>query len=480
MISRVLFVWIAFSVLLLLVGLFSQGEPFALSHLALSLALSVPVPVAVVRGGLGDSSSRQLQYPSVTLMVVSAWILIVAPSLIFESQAARYLYNYSDAALTLARMFFFGWCLLFVVAAGKPRLNELNARPTTMDFIASAGFALLIAGFLIRSGIFSNYQSGRSRLIPAPGAGSTESAVAVLGAALFTLLPSLFFLMLNRMQARAGQFFVVFIGFVSSWVLLFLLGSRTGVAVAIASCLLLCRGLGLRLRPNVLFGLGAAVPAALVLILVYRSALASSGSDSLTVGDLVTIASEATISLNEQDAQVEALDMVESNARVRLWYGQQFCMLIDQWLEDGAALRGTLFSGVLLSLPTLIMSDKNALANELNFEVVMVQSQRFPDIDLAPMPWMQWLYELGILGLVVGALLYAWLARTIESRISKTRSPYEILFWMGLFVSILPPEHTTDTLVLGARGYLVHVILIGTAARTLTWLSTLGRREHAT
>jgi hypothetical protein len=478
MIARVLFVWIAFSVLLLLVGLYSQGAPFELSQLALAFALSLPVAVAVLRGGLGDSTSRQLEYPSLTLIVVSAWILMVGPSLIVESQSARYLYHYSDAALALARVFFFGWCLLFTVGAGRPRLRELTARPTILDFIACTAFALLIVTFLMRAGLFSNYQPSRGRLLP--GAGTAESAASALGAPLFTLLPPLFFLMLTRIQNRRHPL-LVFMGFGASWALLFLLGSRTGLAVAIACCLLLCRGLGFRLRANVLLGLGAALPAVLLLILIYRNALATSedSADTVSVGHLLTVASDATSSLSEQEAQTDAVDLVSGNVRVRMWYGQQFCVLIDQWLDDGAALRGTFFSGIISSVPTLLMSNKVELANDLNFEVLIIQSQRFPDIDLAPTPWMQWLYELGILGLVLGALFYAWLARMIEYRISKTSSIYEILFWLGLFTSIVPPEHTTDALALNARIMLIHVLVLGFAARGLTWLSALGRREHA-
>jgi hypothetical protein len=480
MIARVMFVWLAFSVTLLVIGLFSQGEDFEFSQLALSFALSLPVAVSVLRGGLGESSSVKLQYPSLSLMVVSAWILIVGPSLIIESDAARFMYRYSDAALTLARVFFFGWCLLFVVAAGRPRLNELNARPTMFDFIACTAVVLLIAGFLLRAGLFSNYQSSRVRSLPVPGAGTTESTVAVLGATLFTLVPALLFLMLVRVQSRVSHTFIVFMGFLASWALLFLLGSRTGVSVAIASCLLMCRGLGMRLRANVLIGLGVALPAALVLIMVYRDALSASEGGAASVGHLLTIASDATSSLNEQDAQSDALDLVSNNVRVRLWYGQQFCVVIDQWLDEGAALRGTIFAGVISSIPTLLMSDKNMLAADLNFEAAIIQSQRFPEIDLAPTPWMQWLYELGIMGLVIGALIYAWLARMIEHRVSKTGSFYEILFWLGLFIGMLAPEHTTDSLVLSARVLLIHMLVIGVAARTLTWLATLGRRQHAT
>lgn len=479
MIARVLFVWFAFSVVLLLLGLFSQGEPFELSQLALAFAVSLPVAVSVLRGGLGDSSDGQLQYPSLSLMVISAWILMVGPSLIVESQEARYLYHYSDGAMALARLFFIGWCLLFTVGAGRPRLKELSARPTILDFIACMAFALLIITFLMRTGLFSNYQSSRSRILPAPGAGTTESIAVVLGTSLFTLLPPLLFLMLNRIQGRTSQAVIVFMAFLGSWALLFLLGSRTGVAVAIASCLLLCRGLGLRLRANVLLGLSAALPAALVLILVYRNALASSDSDSITVSHLLTVATDATSSLNEQDGQSEALDLVSSNARVRLWYAQQFSVSVDLWLDEGAALRGTLFANIISALPSLLLSEKNELATDLNFEVVMLGTHRYPEIDLAPMPWMQWLYELGLLGLVVGALLYAWLARVIEHRLSKTRSVYEIMFWLGLFVSMLPPEHTTDGLVLSARGGLVHALVLGTVATGLNWLSTLGRHERA-
>jgi hypothetical protein len=475
MIARALFVWLFFSLILLSLGLYSQGELFELSHCALALGLSLPVAVAVVRGGLGDAETGRLQYPSLTLMVVSAWILTVGPSLVVESEASRYLYHYSDAALTLGRVFFFAWCLLFVVASGKPRLQEIRTRPSMADFIALVTVTLVIAAFLVRSGIFSFYQAGRDRT--APVAGTTESVATVLGAPLFMLLPSLLFLLLMRMQARASRTLIVLLGFLGSWTLLFLLGSRTSVAVAVACCLLFCRGLGLRLRANVIVGLGVALPAALMLILVYRTALGVTHVGVNTVSQYLSIASEATVALNEENAQSNAIEMVSNNARVRMWYGQQFCVLIDQWLDEGAALRGTIFSGVISSLPTLLVSDKNALADELNFEVALFQSQRFPEIDLAPTPWMQWLYELGILGIVVGPLLYAWLARVIQSRLSKTRSLYETLFWLQLFVSMLPAEHTTDSLVLHARGILVHVLLIGGLSRGLTWLSTLGRRD---
>lgn len=476
MIARVLFIWLPFSIALLLLGLYSQGEPFELQQFGLSLVMSLPVAVAVLRGGLGDPEQKQLQYPSATLMIVSAWIMIVAPSLIVESQAARYLYHYSEASLTLARVFFFAWCLLFTVAAGRPRLKELKVQPSLIDFVVFMSFALPLAAYLLRSGYFSAYDSAsRSRLIAE--AGSNESIAISIGLPLFTALPPLLFLVLMRMQPRVTQTSIVFLGFLGSWGLLFLLGSRTRVAVAIASCLLLCRCLGLRLRANVLVGLGFAMPAALVLMLIYRSALATSNAETSTVSEYISIASESTGSLNDTTAQSQAMDLVSNNMRVRLWYGQQFCVLVDAWLDEGAAMRGSLFSGVVASLPTLVMADKNERANELSFERILVQTQRFPEIDLAPTPWMQWLYELGILGILVGTILYAWLLRLLESRMSRTASFYEVTFWLQLFVAVLAPEHTTDWLVLVARTSLVLVILTGGTARILRWLASLGTRR---
>jgi hypothetical protein len=479
MIARVLFVWFSFAAALLLLGLFSQGEPFELQQIGLSLGLSLPLALCVLRGGLGELSSGQLRYPSLTLMVVAAWTLVVGPSLVVESHAARYLYHYSEAGLMLARLFFFSWCLIFVVATGKPRLTSVTAHPSTVDFAAWLAVAALIASYMVRAGIFSFYASSRYRV--APEAGSTESIATVLGLPLFIVLPPLLFLTLMRTKASLARFVAVLMGFLASWALLFLLGSRTAVAVAVASCLLLCRGFGLRLRANVLLTLSVVMPAMLMLIFVYRTALSSADEDvTSTVGQYISIASDATTSLNEDEAQSEAIDLFSDNMRVRLWYGQQFSALVDEWLDHGAAMRGSMFSGVILSLPTFFMSKKNDYAVEVNFERLMIATQRFPDVDLAPMPWMQWLYELGILGLVIGALMYAWLARTIESRISKTTSFYEVAFWLQIFAVMLPPEHTSDALVFTARSSLVVVLLVGVLARSVSWFLNLGRRTSLT
>lgn len=61
MIARVLFVWLPFSIALLLLGLYSQGEEFEVQQFGLALIMSLPVAVAVSLGGLGDADNKELQ-----------------------------------------------------------------------------------------------------------------------------------------------------------------------------------------------------------------------------------------------------------------------------------------------------------------------------------------------------------------------------------------------------------------------------------
>jgi hypothetical protein len=308
-------------------------------------------------------------------------------------------------------------------------------------------------------------------------AGSVESLATSLGMPLFALLPPMFFLVLLQMRGRLSHYLMALTGFFGSWGLLFLLGSRTSFASGVACIFVLCRGLGMRLRANVLIGLSIGMPVLLGLVLIYRSALAETETIATNVSQFISVASDATAALNEEQAQDNAFDLVSSNARARLWYGQQFCVLVDQWLDEGAALRGSLLSGTIATLPTLIMKDKNAASTALNFEKLLLDSRRFPDIDLAPMPWMQWLYELGLVGLLIGSLFYAWFVRLMETRLNKTNSFYETLFWLHMFISILAPEHTTDWLVLTARNIFVDIVIVLVLAKILTWFSHLGRRD---
>jgi hypothetical protein len=121
------------------------------------------------------------------------------------------------------------------------------------------------------------------------------------------------------------------------------------------------------------------------------------------------------------------------------------------------------------------MKGKNDLAEDLNFELLMLETHRFPDIDLAPTPWMQWLYELGILGLVIGPLVYSWLTRAIEKRIRDGSSYYEVFLWLQILAVIIPPEHTTDNIVVSARSALILALAVASLAQLLRWTTSFSR-----
>jgi uncharacterized transporter YbjL len=97
---------------------------------------------------------------------------------------------------------------------------------------------------------------------------------------------------------------------------------------------------------------------------------------------------------------------------------------------------------------------------------------------------MQWLFELGLVGMLLGPIFYGLLARMIDKRLSHTGSLYEASFWLQLFALMFSPEHTTDMFALGARSMLILILIfiaIDFAVDKLTAGSALRQAEsHGT
>lgn len=478
MIARVLVPWLAFSFAVLVLGLVSQEAPFEPEHAFWSLVLSLPVAVSVLRGGAGNLADRQLRYPSASLLILCAWIITFAPSLVVESEAARYIYYYSDESVVLARVLFLAWCMVFVAAVGRAPAPQLRVRADVADYIALIIISVLLTSYLISTGLFSAYLPGNRPRVPE--AGSAASTAHKLGIPLLIHLPPL--LLVLRLRATLGRRWraAVWVTFWASWVPLALQASRTTLALGMLACLLICRAHGMRLRKRTLVGLGLVVPAAMGLTLVYRSALVSTEAGASSVGQYISAASKTTSSLGSEEAQGQAVDMIQENVRVRLRFGQVFYLVVDYWLDTGASMRGTLLSGLIQTLPTVVMSEKNEIANALDFELALLETQRFPNTDLPPTPWMQWLFELGLFGLALGALGYAVLARAAETQIGRTHSFYAVMFWLQLFSSVLSPEHTTDKLALIARNALILAALTAALAHLTRWTTGSLFRARAT
>jgi hypothetical protein len=460
MLVRGVVAWFAFSVLLLVLAYATQADEFDTVFIGWSILFSVPIGLSAYLGALGGKNSRSFEYPSISICILSAWILGVGPSLIVEAPDSYIAFNFTPVGLGWARALFLLWCLVFTVTAGMPYDRPMQARMRTTDFWSLVGCSVAITGYLVQHGLYSNYQAASATTFVESG--SFASVCKIIGTPLTTLLPALCLLAYARAPSVAIRSAAA-ICFAAACIALLLSTSRSAVVMGCVMCLSLSRKLGLRFRMSVMVGLLAALPIAFVLILAYRQTLMESREGATSVSAYVTTAAASTGTVARDDAaRSDAVAGLSQNLRARLWYGQQFSASVDEWLDDGAAMKGSFFAGIIRSAPVWLFPAKNALADEYELEPFLIATGRFPVADLGPMPWQQWLFELGIPGLLFGALLYGWIARTIEKRLSNTRSAYEVAFWLAIFVVVCAPEHTTDALILSGR--IIAAFLIGAAA----------------
>ena len=132
-------------------------------------------------------------------------------------------------------------------------------------------------------------------------------------------------------------------------------------------------------RPSVrLLGTGAGVAVALLLwVVVYRNQMATD-TDAFWSSPFAAMASSTDVVAQTRD-----------NLAIRWSHGPQFFAVVSKYLSRGAAWSDTWKEGVIGALPTFIVPDKAARANEHAIEFDLVATGRFPFVDLAPMPWLR-------------------------------------------------------------------------------------------
>jgi hypothetical protein len=445
---RAILAWFFFASLLLMIALSTQDLPFEPQAVAWSFVFAFPAALSVMQGGLGHGAT--FQYPSAALVVLGMWIGMMAPSFVLDHPDAHKMFGYSDGALTLGRSLFFLWCTIFAIVSGRVTRERIRLEPRVFDVVAVGIPVATALSYLVASGQFSNYGGGSGVAEARPDGGVLAVSTAV-GSSAMLALPA--FLLMVAARARSVRLRALARAcFAAAWVILFLSGGRRSLAYAAGVCFFIARGLGLKFRPSIAVGVGVALPVAIFLAFTYRGALQSSNMRTSSFSDFMGVAMDATETVViYQDKRSDAVDSFSDNAKLRLWYGPQFFAVVDLWTDTGAAFRGTFLEGLIRTLPSWFFPAKNQLADQYAIEPNLIQSGRFPDIDLAPTPWMQWLYELGFIGIVLGASLYGRLVRWIDIRVARTASIYEALFWIGMLPIIAGPEHTTDSLVQSAR-----------------------------
>jgi hypothetical protein len=308
---------------------------------------------------------------------------------------------------------------------------------------------VLAIAYQVISGRFSNYQGGVD--IGPVAEGGVGAVSTSIGTSAVLALPSLFLTIAVRAESSVLRL-AAKVAFALVWMLLFLAGGRSPIGFAVALCFFAARVLGLRFRPGLSAAVVVALPLAFFLVFTYRTALHNSTDQVASVRGLTSLAVDSTQEVvNHGSARQEAMVHFSDNARSRLWYGPQFFAVVDEWMDSGAGFHGTFLDGIIRTLPSWFFESKNRLADEYNIELELLHTGRFPDIDLGPTPWMQWLFELGLAGIAVGGMLYGFVVRWIDRRIAATTSAYESLFWYAMLAGICSPEQVTDGLIINAR-----------------------------
>jgi hypothetical protein len=475
MIVRSLYVWFGSSLLLFWLSFITQADEWQAEYLAYAAFFAFPIGVAVYLGAVGTKRDSAFEYPAISICVLATWIFSVAPSLVVETPESLFTFSYSADGLFWGRVLFFLWCLIFVLAAGRPFERTMQVQVRSADFWALFGCAAAIMAALISLGTFSNYQS--TSVHTEYEAGTVATTLKTLGAPLPPLLPVLCALTYSR-ASSAQMRWSRMLCFLLSCVALFLATSRTAIVLSLLLCLCLGRKLALQPRLRMIAAVGTALPILLLLVFAYRQSLALSHEGATSVSAYLTTAANSTGAVvRDRAVRDEAIVALSENVKSRLWYGQQFSTTVDGWLDHGAEWQGSFFAGAVRAAPTFLVPNKNELANQLEFEGLLYRSGRFPLIDLGPMPWQQWLFEGGLGGLLFGAALYGLLVRVIDRRLSHARSIYEVMFWFAAFLTIAAAEHTTDSLLLVAR--IIFVFLLCAAALGFGLRLLVQERERA-
>ncbi|MET0385840.1 MAG: hypothetical protein ABW321_07770 [Polyangiales bacterium] len=453
MLLRALIATLVFAVALGQTALYAQSVELELEHIMWTLVFSLPIGLSVLLGSLG---TRRLEYPSLGLCALALWNFAIAPAFIVELPEMRYGIVYSLEAGVLGRWLFLVWCLVFAMAAGRAREEPVKLRVSGHEIVAIAVPIAIALVYQLMQGMFTAYQVTDKERVT-----DTRIVIAAcIGKNALVFLPGFFLLVASRVRQHPGLVWFCRGAGAITVILLLLTGGRSGIAFSAALGFYYARSAGYRVsivRSAVVL---AAVPIAFLLVFAYRNAVQGSEEQVVLFSDLTSMASNsASDMIATGDSRDRALGDFSDNVRIRAAVGLQFFAVVENWLSHGAAFEWTFADGLIRVLPSYLFPGKNELAMNYGFEGALKRTGRVPDVDLAPTFWMQWLFEFGLAGLIIGAVFFGRLVRLVERRIGTTSSVFEVLFWGYVLSTICTVEVTTDILFLSMRDGLVVVSL---------------------
>lgn len=447
MLTRALFVYLSATALLTSLAIWVQDIPFEAQHLLWGALYALPLGLSVLLGSLGTT---HFTYPNASFGIAASWITAMAPSYIVDHPDSHQLFFYSEQGVLIGRWLFFLWCVLFVVAAGRAHERQSAIEPRALDVVAVTLPIAIALGYQVIAGTFSNYRAGGANPESIPQGSAAQIALGIGNCAL-AALPG-FFLLVHRRAPGSTLRWISRFGFAAALLVMFLNGGRSALFYTAVIWFFVARISGMRFRPSLVAAVALGMPLGFFLMFTYRTALAETSSDFSSLSDFTSVATDSTSAVMRQaGARNRAVLSFSENVKVRVWFGPQFFTVVDEWLDHGAAYRGTPLDNVIRLVPTAIFPEKNAIADEYKFESTVLRTGRFPQMDLSPTPWMQWLYETGPLGMIVAALCYGFFVRILDRRAAVTRSIYVFMFVCGVLSLACSPETLSDVLLVSSR-----------------------------
>ena len=413
-----------------LLAVFTQRGALTLEGLSFAVACALPFVVLAWWGHL--SLNGKPAYPSLPWLVLTCWLVYVEPSMIIVSVDSEAMFDFDESGVFWGRIFFLIWLWLCAAIVGRAANRSVQWNLHRPEYIVLSTISLVLFWAAFTTGHLIFYMG-----LDVPTAGSATSIVTLLALMFLRVMVGVHSLALftgvTRRYVAAPLLLVT---------LLFAFTSASR-SLLISSIMLLVAVLRFtEVRPTVrLLGTGAGVAVALLLlVVVYRNQMASD-RDAFWSSPFAAMASSTDV-----------VAQTRENLAVRWSHGPQFFAVVSNYLSRGAAWSDTWKEGAIGALPTLIVPDKAARANEYVIEFDLVATGRFPFVDLAPMPWLHAVFDYGVIGLAVCACFFGFALRWLDRAMAARPVTWARWFVLTSVFSVLAvPETKLDTIVVALR-----------------------------
>ena len=440
-------VWLGLTALIVVLGLGTQSAKDPIDTVVTGLVLTFPAVILAARGHFGRC---RWEVPTAGGFVFVFWQLGLTPSMCAVAEDARRVCVFDDVAVMWGRGIHFLWFFFFALVLGEatrghPRFTH---RPNAHGLF---GLQLFLMFGYWALGAFAAFQSNSLSLWAGEGYREREGllpALTLLYNSLTPLLPPLGLLA----RARGGQLArrlgwpMVALGVF----FLFVLSSRRHWIVSAFLCLTLAQARARQLPLKFLGALGVLTAIAMgPLLWSFRS----TASDHHAGTPFERVAG-AVGALVADDSATRGRSLVTSrdNLTVRLKIATITYGNVQLVIDRGPRLAGTIFSGLVRSVPKVFWNEKNRLADSLDARNQMLRTGRFPLTDIPVSPITELTYDLGLFLAPLGGLLYGAIARLCDRSAARARETlHGFVAWSAIVSAISIFDGGAFILFLGGR-----------------------------